>query len=159
MFYFFLGLAAFVIILALGISLLLSERKELKQLKDRRREMMLLKDEFLSLRQRISLVESKKNLSNVQGIVQALDEVFSSVGLRDKVKTIKSTGKKETPDGYEEEADVYIEKVNMNEMANIFYRIDRAPMILTVRKAVIKKSFENAELLNLTLDIAFLKAK
>lgn len=121
--------------------------------------MMLLKDEFLSLRQRINFVEGKKNLSNVQGIVQAVDEVFSSVGLRDKVKTVKSAGKRDTRDGFEEEADISVEKVSMNEMANIFYRIERAPMALTIKKATIKKSFESPELLNLTLVLSFLKAK
>ena len=153
------GLAGFVILFALGINLLLSERRELNQLKDQRKEMLLLKDEFLSLRQKINFVEGRKNLSNVQGIVQAVDEVFSSIGLRDKVKTVKSVGKRETRDGFEEEADISIEKVSMNEMANIFYRIERAPMVLTIKKTTIKKSFENPELLNLTLVISFLKAK
>jgi hypothetical protein len=159
MLYFFSGLVGFILVLTLGVNLLLSERRELKQLEDQRKEMMLLKDEFLSLRQRINLVEGKKNLSNVQGIVQAVDEVFSSIGLRDKVKTVKSTGKRETRDGFEEEADISIEKVTMNEMVNILYRIERAPMVLTIKKATIKKSFESPELLNLMLVVSFLKAK
>jgi general secretion pathway protein M len=159
MLFIFAGLAGFFILLALGINLLLAERRELNQLKDQRKEILLLKDEFLSLRQKINFVEGRKNLSNVQGIVQAVDEVFSSIGLRDKVKTVKSAGKRETRDGFEEEADISIEKVSMNEMANIFYRIERAPMVLTIKKATIKKSFENPELLNLTLVISFLKAK
>jgi hypothetical protein len=153
------GLVGFVIVLVVGVNLLVSERRELNQMKDQRKEMMMLKNEFLSLRQRINFVEGKKNLSNVQGIVQAVDEVFSSVGLRDKVKTVKSAGKRETRDGFEEEADIFVEKVSMNEMANIFYRIERAPMVLTIKKATIKKSFESPELLNLTLVISFLKAK
>jgi hypothetical protein len=32
-------------------------------------------------------------------------------------------------------------------------------MILTVKKATIKKSFENPELLNITLSLSFLKTK
>ena len=159
MLYFFSVLVGFILVLILGVNFLLSERRELKQLEDQRKEMMLLKDEFLSLRQRINLVEGKKNLSNVQGIVQAVDEVFSSIGLRDKVKTVKSTGKRETKDGFEEEADISIEKVSMNEMVNILYRIERAPMILAIKKATVKKSFESPELLNLTLVVSFLKTK
>ena len=157
--YIFSGLVSLAIVLALAINLLLSERRELKQLKDQRKEMMLLKAEFLSLRQRLNLVEGKENLSNMQGIVQAVDEVFSSTGLREKVKAVKSTGKRETRDGFEEEADVSIEKISMNEMVNIFYRIEHAPMVLIVKKATVKKSFENPELLNLTLDLSFLKVK
>ena len=153
------GLVCFAVVLALAVNLLLSDRRELRQLKDQRKEMMLLKAEFLSLRQRLDLVEGKKNLSNAQGIVQAIDEVFSSTGLRDKVKTVKSTGRRETRDGFEEGADVSIEKISMNEMVNIFYRIEHAPMVLIVKKSTVKKSFENPELLNLTLDLSFLKIK
>lgn len=153
------GLIIFIIVLALGINLLVSERKELKKLKEQRQEMMLLKVEYVSLNQKINAVESKKNLTNVQGVVQAVDEVFSSLGLKDKIKTVKSTGKRETKNGFEEEADIYIEKVNMNEMANIFYKIENAPMVLTIKKATIKKSFENPELFNISLIISFLKAK
>lgn len=157
--YFISGSIIFIIILTISINLLSSERRELEMLKNQRREMMTLKEDFLSLRQRINAVEGKKNLSNVRGVIQAVDEVFSSVGLKDKVKTVKSAGKKEIRDGFEEEADIYLEKVTMNEMINIFYKIENAPMVLTVKKAVVKKSFENPELLNVSLSISFLKTK
>jgi len=157
--YFLSVLVIFAIILTVAANFLSSKRRELKLLKDQHKELTMLKDEFLSLRQRIDAVESRKNLSGVQGIVQAVDEVFSSIGLRDKVKTVKSTGKKETKDGFEEEADISVEKVSMNEMINVFYRIENAPMVLTVKKATIKKSFENQELLNITLVLSFLKTK
>jgi hypothetical protein len=84
---------------------------------------------------------------------------FLSVGLRDKVKTVKSAGKRELKEGTEEDADISIEKVSMNEMVNIFYKIENAPMILIIKKATIKKSFENPELLNITLSLSFLKTK
>jgi hypothetical protein len=153
------GILVFIFLVAYGMHMLSSERKELKMLKEQQKEMLILKDEFLSLRQRIGLVEDRKNLSNTQGIAQAVDEVFSSVGLRDKVKTVKSAGKRELKEGTEEDADISIEKVSMNEMLNIFYKIENAPMILTVKKTTIKKSFENPELLNITLSLSFLKTK
>ena len=149
----------FVIIISLAIRLLSSEKRELKLLREQQKEMIIVKDEFLSLKQRIDAVESKKNLSNVQGIVQAVDEVFLSIGLKDKVKTVKSTGRRDMKDGFEEEAELQIEKVSMNEMVNIFYKIENAPMVLTIKKASIKKSFENPELLNIILTLSFLKAK
>ena len=149
----------FIIIISLAIRLLSSEKRELKLLREQQKEMIIVKDEFLSLKQRIDAVESKKNLSNVQGIVQAVDEVFLSIGLKDKVKTVKSTGRRDMKDGFEEEAELQIEKVSMNEVVNIFYKIENAPMVLTIKKASIKKSFENPELLNIILTLSFLKAK
>jgi uncharacterized protein YlxW (UPF0749 family) len=152
-------LISFLILAALGIKMLSSQTKELHQLQEQRKEMAVLRDEFLSLQQKFQTVENRKNLTNVQGVLQAVDEVFSSVGLKDKVKTVKNTGKRETKDGIEEEADVSVEKVTMNEMVNIFYGIDHAPMILTVKKVSVKQSFENPELLNITLMLSFLKTK
>jgi len=152
-------LISFLILAALGVKMLLSQTRELHQLQEQRKEIAVLRDEFLLLQQKIQTVENRKNLTNVQGVLQAVDEVFSSVGMKEKVKTVKSTGKRETKDGIEEEADVSVEKVTMNEMVNILYRIDNAPMILTVKKVTVKQSFENPELLNITLMLSFLKTK
>lgn len=158
-FYLVFILIPLLIIAILGMRKLSSQTKELHQLREQRREIAVLKDELLSVRQKIQTVESKKNLANVQGVVQAIDEVFSSMSLKDKVKTVKSTGKRETKDGIEEEADVSVEKVTMNEMVNIFYRIEHAPMILTIRSVTVKQSFDNPELLNVNLMLSFLKTR
>ena len=153
------GLILFVVIAVSGMNLLSSERRELKLLNDQRKEMLILKDEYVSLKKRVDSAESRKDLSSAQGIVQAADEVFQSIGLKDKVKTVKSTNRRDMKEGIEEEAEFLIEKVSMNEMVNIFYKIENAPMILTIKKAAIKKSFENPELLNISLTLSFLKMK
>lgn len=153
------GLLGFIIIIAIAINLLSAESRELRLLKEQRKEMLIIENEFLSIKQKIDAVEGKKNLSSVQGIVQAVDEIFLSIGLKDKIKTVKPTLSRDVKDGFEEEADLYIEKVSMNELVNIFYRTGNAPMILTIKKAAIKKSFENPELLNITLTLSFLKSK
>jgi hypothetical protein len=157
--YVLLVLTGFIIIVAIGMNLLSSERRELKILKEQRKEMLMLKNEFLSLKQKIDAVEGKKNLSNVQGVVQAIDDVFLPIGLKDKIKTVKSTGRREIKDEFEEEADLQIEKVNMNEMINILYKIENSPMVLTIRRIAMKKSFENPELLNIEITLSFLKSK
>ncbi len=153
------GLLGFIIIIAIAINLLSAESRELRLLKEQRKEMLIIENEFLSLKQKIDAVEGKKNLSSVQGIVQAVDEIFLSIGLKDKIKTVKPTVSRDVKNGFEEEADLYIEKVSMNELVNIFYRTGNAPMVLTIKKAAIKKSFENPELLNITLTLSFLKSK
>jgi thioredoxin-related protein len=153
------GLVIFIIMISFALTILANERRDLLRLKEQRKEMVVLKDSLMLLSLKVRSVEAKKELSNVQGIAQAVEEVFSSVGLKDRVKTVKSTGKRETRDGFEEEADVFIEKVTMNEMVNIFYRIKNAPMVLTVKKVTIKKSFESPELLNISLVLSFLKSK
>lgn len=152
-------LAAVLLAAAIGLNVLSSERKEVEKLRKQHAEILSIKDEYSSLSRVVHAREARKNLSNAQGIAQAVEEVFVPVGLKDRLKSIKSTGRRETNDGYEEEADISIEKLSMNEMVNIFYRIENAPMVLTVKKVVIKKSFENPELMNISMLVSFLKPK
>lgn len=151
------GLIIFTISVAYAVNILSSERKELKLLKEQKKEMLILKHDFLALRQRIDALERKKDLSHIEGIMQAVDNVLSSLGLKDKLKTIKSSGVREVKEGFEEESDIYIEKVNMNEMVNIFYTIEYIPIVLTAKKVIIKKTFEDPELLNISLTLSFLR--
>ena len=59
------GLIAFIILLAFSLSSLTSEKKELHVLREKYRELVLLKGEFLSLKQMIDGVEGKRNISDV----------------------------------------------------------------------------------------------
>jgi hypothetical protein len=122
-------------------------------------ELLALKQDYLSVRSSVAAVEGRKTLTNVQGIAQAVDEVFRPIGLADKVKSVKSTGIREKEYGSEEEAEVQVEKVSMNEMANIFYKIENAPMILTVRRTTVKTSFDDPTLLNISMTITFVKPR
>lgn len=152
-------IAAVLLAAAIGLNVLSSERKEVEKLRKQHAEMLSIKDEYSSLSRVVQAREARKNLSNAQGIAQAVEEVFLPVGLKDRLKSIKSTGRRETNDGYEEEADISVEKLSMNEMVNIFYRIENAPMVLTVKKVTIKKSFENPELMNISMLVSFLRPK
>jgi general secretion pathway protein M len=152
-------LIGFIILTAVGLRSLSIVQRDVTRLKEQRKEMMVLRDDLLMLSRKVQAVETKKSLSNVQGITEAVEEVFSPIGLKDKLKAVKSTGKRETRDGFEEEADITLEKVSMNEMVNIFYRIEHVPMVLTIKNVAIKKSFENPELLNVSLILSFLKKK
>jgi hypothetical protein len=46
----------------------------------------------------------------------------------------------------------------MNEMVNVLYSIENAPMLLVIKKINIKTSFENPELLNITMTLSLVKA-
>lgn len=155
----FLGLALLFVLCIVLFKVSLSLRKERDNLKAQQKEMLLLVNDYASLKYAVDIVEGKKSLSQVQGIVQAVDEVFRSMGLNQKVKSVKSTGAREQKYASEEEAEVSVEKVSMNEMVNIFYRIENAPMILSVRKASIRTSFDNPSLMNITMTIGLIKPK
>lgn len=152
-------LAALVVACVIMWSLYSSARKAHAALAAQRIELLALKQHFVGLKAGVDAVESKKTLTNVKGIAQAVDEVFRSIGLSDKVKSVKSSGVKEEEYGSEEEAEVQVDKVSMNEMANIFYKIENAPMILTIRRTTVKTSFDDPTLLNISMTVTLVKPK
>lgn len=152
-------MAALAIACVVMWTLYSSAKKAHAGLLAQRSELLALKQDYLSLKGSVDAVESRKTLTNVQGIAQAVDEVFKPLGLADKVKSVKSVGVREKEYGTEEEAEVQVEKVSMNEMVNIFYKIENAPMILTVRKATVKTSFDDPTLLNISMTLTLVKTK
>jgi hypothetical protein len=137
----------------------LSLEKERSSLKVKRKEILGLKDDYLSLKAALNGAEARKTGGKSAGIVQTIDELFGSMGLSQKVKSVKSTEARDKKYTVEEEAEVEMEKMNMNEMTNIFYRIENGPFLLSIRKSYIKTNFENPELLNITMTVDLIKPK
>lgn len=153
------GLVLLFICCIILFEIALSLKRQNNILRSRQKEMLLLSQQYTGLNNILGSVEAKKSLIKVEGIVQAVDEIFKSMGLQQKVKSVKSVGIKEKKYSSEEEADVSVEKVTMNEMVNILYRMENAPMILSVRKTSVRSSFENPSLLNVTMTVGLIKPK
>jgi general secretion pathway protein M len=131
-----------------------ASRKEAESLRARLKELSALGADYKSLKDRIDAVEQQKSVTKVEGIPQAVDEVASSVGLKKKVSGVRAIGSQEIAGGREESADVQMEKLTMNELVNILYAIENAPVMLSLRRIAIKKTFENPELLNVTVTLS-----
>ncbi len=153
------GFALLFVLCLILFEVSLSMKKERNALRSQEKELFVLADEYQILNRTVGSVEGKKSLTKVEGIVQAVDEVFRSLGLNQKVKSVKSAGTREKKYAVEEEADVVVEKVTMNEMVNILYKIEHAPMILSVKKTTVKTSFDDPALLNLTTTIGLITPK
>jgi hypothetical protein len=137
-----------------------ASRKEVDTLKSKRNELSLLTTEFSALKVQVDVVEQKTIPSQAKGIASILDDIVSSLGIKGKLKAVKGLGSREIKGPMtEESAEVQLEKVSMNELVNIFYRIGEAPVILSVKRAMMKKSFENPELLDVTMTIALFTKK
>lgn len=128
-----------------------SSKTRYERAKSRLAQMTSLRDELQPVRQRVASLESRKGLTKAQGIVDAVGKVIEPLGLKAKVKSIKPVGVKEAS---EERAEVAIEKVSMNEMVNILYAVENAPMLFIIRKTTVSTSFENPELLNVTITLS-----
>jgi len=148
-----------VIVCIIAVSVFSSAKKELTGARARQKEFALLKGEYQTLKSGIDVVETKKSITNVKGILQAVDELFLSVGLKRRIRSVKPLTTKEAAGVVEEEAEVQVERVDINEAVNLFYRIDNAPMSLFIKKAAMKPSFENPADLDITMTIALVRPK
>ncbi len=89
------------------------------------------------------------------GIVEAVDRVTAPLGLKDRVKSVKNL-----PSGPREQlAELSLAGLTPNELANVLYSIETAPMLLVVRKADVRSSFERQGTLNASLTLALIKTK
>ena len=145
------------------IPVLVMERsagKELEILKTKQKELSVLSREYKLMKENVDFVEQRSTVAQVRGIANAVDMLSSSVGMKGKIKSVKVTGAREIQGSMtEESAEVQMEKVSMNELVNIYHRVNEAPMILSVKRATIKKSFENPELLNITMTVSLFTRK
>jgi type II secretory pathway component PulM len=136
-----------------------SAAKDVGATRTKLKELSTLSAEYRDRKEKITAIEQKKSQRKVSGIPQAIDEISSSVGLRGKVKGEKAIGTKELAVGTEESAEVQIEKVTMNELVNFLYALDEAPVMITVRRTSVKRTFEDPGLFNLTLTLSLLQKK
>jgi hypothetical protein len=137
-----------------------SAGKERDMLKTKQKELIALGREYKLMKESVDLVERKSTVAQVRGIANAVDMLSSSVGMKGKIKSVKVTGTREIQGSMSEEtAEVLMEKVTMNELVNVSYRVQEAPMILSVKRAIIKKTFENPELLDITMTVSLFTRK
>ncbi len=153
-----LVMAVLIVLFMLIIPGLFWERaaeKELSELKAKYQEFSTLTNKYRSLRANVNAIEQKKALTKTNNITQAIGDISLSLGIKEKMKSVKLTGTKKAMDQMNEEsAEILMEKLNMSELVHLFYKIENAPMILAVKRVVIKKSFENPELLDVTMAVS-----
>jgi hypothetical protein len=127
----------------------------LASLKTRQQEVIEFKESYMALNQRLNRLEGKKNLTSAKGIVHALDEIFTPLGLKEKVKSVKPL---QTTQKGEERAEVSLQWISTNETVNLLYSLQNSPMPITIKKIGIKASFDKPETLNLTMTLSFVKS-
>lgn len=156
-------LIRFLILYMILVPAFLMERAstvEVNSLRKKIVEARLLGEEYREIKERLDSSERKLSLQMGIGIVQSLDNIFSPLGMKDKVKSIKGVGTREIEDEIvEERADILLEKVSLNELVNLLHRIEAGPAMLSVKKIGMKKSFETPELLDVTITAALFSKK
>jgi len=137
-----------------------SAGRELNMLKTKQKELTVLSREYKNLKEKVDFVERRSTVGQVRGVANAVDVLSSSIGMKGKIKSVRVTGTREIQGSMTEEtAEVQMEKSTMNELVNVYYRMQNAPMILSVKRTTMKKTFENPELLDITMTVSLFTRK
>lgn len=124
------------------------------------RDLMILSNDYKMLKEKVSYAENKAPNPPMGGIASAVNDIAASLGIKGKIKAIKGVSSRQLKGNISEEtAEVSIEKVTMNELINIFHKIETMPVVLSIKKTTIKKSFEKPELLDVTISLAIFNLK
>jgi hypothetical protein len=135
-----------------------SAKKDLKKILTKNIEFASLADEYQTLNKDLNRVERKKSLTAPTNLSQSIADITISLGIKEKIKSIKGTGiKKISQQMTEESAEIQLNKLNATELVYLFQKIENAPTILSVKRVVIKKSFENPDLLDVTTAVSLFK--
>lgn len=108
-----------------------------------------MQKELVQLRELVDAREKKIGLTEVNGVVSALEEMLDGLGV--KAKRIKPLEKRISGEFTEESAELEIENIDINTIINLLYRLDNSPMLFKIRDASIRSTFENPDTFILSL--------
>jgi len=149
---------ALIFLLILIIPLFIFERSSKSSLdshKQKYNEFIVLSNDYRSLKEKVDASQNKVAVPGNAGVANTVNDIAASLGIKGKIKSIKGVSNRQLKGNISEEtAEVYIEKVTMNELVNIFHKIETAPVVLSIKKTNIKKSFEKPDLLDVNINLA-----
>lgn len=117
-------------------------------------KMELFTDKLVHLQDLVESKEKKIGLTEVQGVVPALEQILNSLGI--KAKTIKPLKKKTIREFSEEEAELHVENVDLNRIVNLLYRIENSPVPLKIKNTSVRTAFENPDQFFLHLTVSLI---
>lgn len=131
--------------------------KEVAASKKREIEFNALAAEYVALKKRADTAEQGKTLTAQAGLIQTMDEVLNAVGVRGKMRSAKDIGATALDQQLREErAEFAIERLTLNELVNVLYKIGHAPVTLSVKGFTIRKTFDDPRLLDATLTVSLI---
>lgn len=123
--------------------------KKNKELKTELKEMQILREDFVHIKDFVESKEKKIGLTKTGSAVSTLEQLLNSLGL--KAKVMKPLEKKRLKEFTEEDTELEIEGIDLNTTVNLLYRIENSPAPLKVRRATLKTTFENPDVFILSM--------
>lgn len=143
---------ALITLAALGAALA-SARKSASNLEAAARDLAGYAARCRTLNDAVMSLSARGRNQAATSAADAIDRTLAPLGLKDRIKSVKALPS--TPK--EELAELSMTGLTPNELANALYSFETAPMLLVIRKADMRSSFERAGTLNVTLTLALVK--
>jgi hypothetical protein len=118
-------------------------KKENKRLMDQHKEMHVLKQSLVQIKDMVESKEKKIGLTKSSGAVFTLEHILKALQL--KAKVIKPLDKKRVKEFTEENAEVKIEGIDLNAVVNLFYKVEHSPVPIKIKSAHINTTFEDPD--------------
>ncbi len=152
-----LSIVVFLAMLATANSAIERYRTMQKALTAKEREIERFRRlEALYLKKRAFLDSLRKRALSGRGrvsTVSIIENIARTIGLENRISTIKSTGSETKGEYLVREARVKIEGLNLNELVNLLYMIEHERALLIIKTFSMKSHFRNPNLYDVEFEI------
>ncbi len=109
---------------------------------------------LIKIKHLVETREKKLNSGRNKGVVTILDEILDSLKLQ--AGKLKPSDKKRVNDYTEENAELEINRLDLNEVVNLLHRIESSPSPMKVKSVNIQPVFDNNDLFIINLTVSLL---
>jgi hypothetical protein len=146
---------AAALLLGIGATMLGKASSRLDSMQSLHSYLIEQQKDLSSFKDKAALFEAKRKNSKGKSVQDVINSELDALGLKEKLESIKSPPGGMTPD--EEKAEARLKGLSMNELVNLLYTLDNSRMLILTRKANIRTTFENPDVLNVTLSVSLIK--
>ena len=125
-----------------------------KALRDQLSEINALASGVVEINGFVQSKEKKIGLRKAKGVVSTMQQTLKSLGLT--AKTIKPLDKKKVSEYLEENAELELENADLNQIVNLFYKIETSSIPIKIKSTSIRTSFEDPDKFTLKIMLALI---
>ncbi len=118
-----------------------SAQKRLRLAQKESVEFASLDSQYSGLKAQVDELDKRVALSPKTGILKTAGDIFASMGLQDRISSIKPMDTTQSGGLTSEKAEVSLKKMDLNQAVNVLYRLENAPMLLTLKEVDLRSSF------------------
>ncbi len=129
--------------------------RERTRLQARQTEFLVLAQDYQKVRGALAVREQRQVRGPSASVTQAMEGILHSLGLREKMTVARGTAGRDLPGGLREDGvEVQLDNLTLNETVHLLHRMENLPAPLSIRKAVLRRTFERKDRLDATLTVS-----